>query len=171
MAEEPSLLCLPVVFWVACFETFSNTRKRVRRDNAAQLFANSSDPAVFSSDDDPALDNYVQGRRKKRYVGAWYAQHPASGDSVFEDDVRGKPAAKAKKKKKRTLERQFDSGVWMGSDGTDGADALERLPDPTPRQPRAFRRVESLSVSSAEKIARVKIRDCIEEGIEDVDLS
>lgn len=166
MAEEPSLPGLPAISWDSTTETFSNSRKRVRRDNAAQLFANSSDPAVFSSDDDPALDNYVQGRRKKRYIGAWYAQHPASGDS-FEDDVRGRAAPK----KKRTLERQFDSGVWMGSDGTDGDDCLNSLPDPKPRQPRSFHRVESLIVSSAEKVARVKIQDCIEEGIEDVDLS
>ncbi|KAG7138509.1 hypothetical protein HYQ45_004381 [Verticillium longisporum] len=70
MADEPSLPRLPAISWNEHTQSFSNNprkRGRARRSsNATPLFNNSSDPAVFSSDDDPALDNYVEGRRKKR---------------------------------------------------------------------------------------------------------
>ncbi|KAJ5582329.1 hypothetical protein N7535_000949 [Penicillium sp. DV-2018c] len=67
----------------------------------------SSDPALFSSDDIPAsgLENYhapVSGAgRKRRYRGTWW------GEQVV-DPKRKRAEFKEK--------RNFDSGVWMGSD-------------------------------------------------------
>lgn len=51
----------------------------------------SSDLGIFSSDDDPALDNYFQARQKKRYVGTWFdhrhlASDPASAEVEAHDD-------------------------------------------------------------------------------------
>lgn len=98
---EPTLPRFPASKAADAF--FGPSRKRARPDifdgsnggsttPAHQLMLNnSSDPAVFSSDDDPALDNYAPDpatgghtRKKKRYVGAWFAQHPASTDSTFD---------------------------------------------------------------------------------------
>lgn len=168
MSDEPSLPRMPPAR--AADAIFGPNRKRGRIFDATGnasgsgsgshhlsahqlLLNNSSDPAVFSSDDDPALDNYalpdpngpsVGGsriRKKKRYVGAWFAQHPASTDSTFDEDPslpeqrarRGQdqdeeerephtmtlpllssPVRPRPSKKRRTFERQFDSGVWMG---------------------------------------------------------
>ena len=142
MAEEPTLPKLPAVSWDFETETFNNTRKRARNrgePSAPPNFTNSSDPAVFSSDDDPQLENYTQGRhRKKRYIGSWFQQNLASSDSTFGESVQ--PAPKAN----RTLERQFDSGVWMGS------------------EPRPFRRekVRSSRRLPAKKVAIAHDRPC-----------
>ena len=174
MDEEPTLPLLPAVTWDEASQSF-NARKRGRRGNAPPRFSNSSDPAVFSSDDDPALDNYVHGRRKKRYVGAWFSQLPTSSDSTFEEEVVPLPLPKPK----RTLERQLDSGVWMGGDDTDvdadGDDmpslAQEILPPPQQRQRHIFQRVPSLRIGNAEIAARHTIQLCIDNGREDIDLS
>lgn len=134
MAEEPSLprLPLPGVSWDENTQSFSNNpKKRGRGNRKSSPYTgpggpssggahNSSDPAVFSSDDDPALDNYVgEGRRKKRYVGSWFQQQPAvpSSDSAFggpDDDVITQP--KGPQRRTGTLARKLDSGVFLGSD-------------------------------------------------------
>jgi hypothetical protein len=46
----------------------------------------SSDIGVFSSDDDPALDNYVQVRQKRRYRGTWYDHNHMMSDPCRDDD-------------------------------------------------------------------------------------
>lgn len=164
MADEPSLPALPAVSWDARSQSFSKgSRKRVRPEVAAgQLFCSSSDPAVFSSDDDPGLDNYVAGRRKRKYLGSWYNQFPTSSDSAYSD---GQPLPKPK----RTLRRQLDSGVYLGSDGTD-TDDMPELPVvlTTPTRPIVVR--PNLSrLSDAERAAREKIRVCLEKGEESID--
>ncbi|KAK3371966.1 hypothetical protein B0H63DRAFT_483437 [Podospora didyma] len=108
--NEPSLPVLP-----------GHPLKRARgtATNAPLAALTSSDPAVFSSDDDPALDNYVHGRRKKRYVGSWFDQHPASSDSALGDEEMGPPPVPLPK---REFRRQLDSGVWMpAQDAQDGS--------------------------------------------------
>ena len=171
MDEEPTLPPLPAVAWNQQTQSFSNSRKRGRRGNAPSLFSNSSDPAVFSSDDDPAaLDNYVHGRRKKRYVGAWFSQLPTSSDSTFDDD--GGEAAPPSARQKRTLERQLDSGVWLGGEDEEDMDLDGEAPPPPQRRRRqAFQRVPSLRVGAAEMNARNAIQRCIDDGLEDIDLS
>ena len=163
MSDEPTLPRFPPSKAADAF--FAPSRKRVRPDifdgnngsSAAgahhSILNNSSDPAVFSSDDDPALDNYApdpatggHARKKKRYVGAWFSQHPASTDSTFDEGERGgdgdeeehqalpqavhrspvrfrnptQPliSSPLRPQRKRTFERQFDSGVYMDKDGT-----------------------------------------------------
>ena len=172
MAEEPTLPRLPAVSWHSGTQTFGNTRKRLRGDGASTgspLFSNSSDPAVFSSDDDPNLENYTEGRhRKKRYVGSWFQQHPASGDSAFSEEARAKP------KGRRTFQRQIDSGVWMGSDAsTDLDDAVVEMGQPvSSRLPQLNVAVPAVQpLSPAEKEARRVITRSVDEGVEDVDLT
>ena len=138
----------------------------------------SSDPAVFSSDDDPALDNYVHGRRKKRYVGTWYDQHPASSDSAdsaMGDDMRSRPMPKPPK---RQFRRQLDSGVYLGLEGatdTDESVDLEplaaKLPLPSrPPQPLPLQSVARTRLSYEEQVAREIVSSCVDGGREHVDL-
>ncbi|KAJ8128463.1 hypothetical protein O1611_g5173 [Lasiodiplodia mahajangana] len=170
MAEEPTLPSLPKVSWDSYTQTFTNTRKR-NRDGAPQqaLFSNSSDPAVFSSDDDPHVDNYVNGRHhKKRYVGSWFQQMPESSDSTFAELAGPQP------KPNRTLERQLDSGVWMGSDELVDPDeefpiGMEQSPEPKLPQLRDPRPVPS--ITPEELIVRTRIDTAIEDGNPNIDLS
>lgn len=172
MADEPTLPSLPKVSWDSHRQTFTNTRKRHRNGATPQpLFSNSSDPAVFSSDDDPHIDNYVEGRHhKRRYIGSWFQQMPASSDSTFAEVAGPQP------KPNRTFERQLDSGVWMGSDElVDPADDEEfglgieppsNLKLPQPRNPRP-----APTVTPEQMVVDTRISAAIEEGNPDIDLS
>lgn len=163
MSDEPSLPQLPAVSWDEQSQSFSyNPRKRGRNNhqsgNSSPLLFNSSDPAVFSSDDDPGLDNYVEGRPKKRYVGTWFQQRPATD---------GDAPNTLLEQRKRTLTRDYDSGVFLGSDvttDTDCGDDLDCLKLAT--RPR----LQPIRLSEAEMAARRKIEDCIDRGEESVDL-
>ncbi|KAJ4135861.1 hypothetical protein NW768_003463 [Fusarium equiseti] len=165
MSEEPSLPRLPAVSWDEQSQTFSNNpRKRVRNAGSKHApssgFNNSSDPAIFSSDDDPALDNYVEGRRKKRYIGSWFQQHPTSSDSTFSEIHVPK--------QRRQWTRQADSGVYLGSDGNESDDMLGPVPEnPKPKLPQLDRVVRR--VSRAEQVARDKVRACLDAGEETID--
>ncbi|KAG5943888.1 hypothetical protein E4U53_006992 [Claviceps sorghi] len=164
MAEEPSLPRLPAVSWNEHSQTFSNNpRKRVRHPGSGASY-NSSDPAVFSSDDDPGLDNYVEGRKKKRYVGTWFQQHPTSSDSTFSETV-----TLPQPKRERKLVRQFDSGVYLGSDGSDDLSSEELELPARSRLPQLDQRPSVPTLSRAELLARDKIRLCLEKGDETVD--
>ncbi|KAJ2981995.1 hypothetical protein NUW58_g6546 [Xylaria curta] len=170
MAEEPTLPSLPKVSWDSHTQTFTNTRKRNRDGALAQpIFSNSSDPAVFSSDDDPHVDNYVNGRhRKKRYVGSWFQQMPTSSDSTFAEAVELQP------KPKRTFERQWDSGVWMGSDGSVEPDeefAMGIEQPPESKLPQLRNPCPTPSVAPEDVAVFREIDKAIEEGNPDVNLS
>ncbi|KAK4200581.1 hypothetical protein QBC40DRAFT_200051 [Triangularia verruculosa] len=149
----------------------------------------SSDPAVFSSDDDPALEAYENTRRhKRRYVGTWYDQHlalssdsamgdhsssPAVGSSpvVYRPFRRGKGGVRPQKREFRKL----DSGVYMG--GQDSTDTEGDIPSPyTPKYfaSPALLRVSPRSrpqISEAETIARERIKECVENGNPMVELN
>ncbi|KAF9875037.1 hypothetical protein CkaCkLH20_07303 [Colletotrichum karsti] len=177
MADEPALpRLLPSITWNAQTERFSNNPKKRRYhlrnpSTGPASYSNSSDPAVFSSDDDPGLDNYVEGRRKKRYVGAWYEQQPVASS----DSATGEPRP-ALRGKRRAFRRDMDSGVFMGSDSTDGDESImmpdiptqARLPQLNIMPPTPRRRND---VSAMEQEAREKIRTFMDEGDESIDLS
>jgi hypothetical protein len=154
MDDEPTL---PRLSWNPLSETFSNQapRKRVRlHDSPPPL---SSDPAIFSSDDDPSADNYVPGRRKKQYRGPWFKQE--SCDEYMEDTPPNE-------KRPRAFKRQMDSGVWMGSDGTDSD--LGDLPAPSASQSFSYRgSQQAVQLSPVDE----HIHECLEYGNEAVDLS
>lgn len=137
-----------------------------KRSIASHLFSDSSDVPLFSSDDDPAVENYVEGRRvKKQYAGPWFKQHQsASGPS--------------ESRAKRTFERQVDSGVFMGSD-TSIDDILDHIPPPpASRLPeinqaptQAPRSSQTVLPPPIEAEAMRRIQHCIDHGTETVDLS
>ena len=170
MAGEPTL---PRLAWNPLIESFSNHPQKKRgRVNSDAL---SSDPPLFSSDDDPNAENYTYIRRKKKYKGPWYQQLPASDsshDSHEQENV---------KKGKRAFERQYDSGVFMGSDGTDIDEPMEELelepPASVPCLPRTVPAYNHVPHGwnevdrSSEDLARSQIDLCIENGNETIDLS
>ncbi|CAG9940557.1 unnamed protein product [Clonostachys rosea f. rosea IK726] len=140
-----------------------NPRKRPRQPRlSSSLSVNSSDPAVFSSDDDPALDNYVEGRQKKKYIGSWFKHDPASSsDSTF-----GEATVLLGPKPKRTFRRDFDSGVFLGSDSTDSEGVPEVLDIPAkPKLPL----VAAPKISPTEQKLRDRIERCLETGDEAID--
>ncbi|KAF4122839.1 Leucine-rich repeat (LRR) protein [Geosmithia morbida] len=173
-SEEPSLPHLPAVSWDEHTQSFSNNpKKRGRTSRRPSPFTgnsgnginsnNSSDPAVFSSDDDPALDNYVEGRRKKRYVGSWFQQHPtaSSSDSAFGGDHEQQPLPhQPKGANRRTLARKLDSGVFLGSDGSDNSSSGDDFVLPEFEMNVATRsKVPQLTVAAARKTRRRQLSE------------
>jgi hypothetical protein len=78
-------------------------RKRARHDDVI-----SSDPPLFSSDDLPeAAENYSSERPKRLREGPWWT------------DVSQPAGTIGPRKKKRQFTRNLDSGIWMGSEGTE----------------------------------------------------
>ncbi|XMA15157.1 hypothetical protein WAI453_007948 [Rhynchosporium graminicola] len=161
MSED---LPLPRLTWNPSTETFSKDapRKRVRSSPPV-----SSDP-IFSGDEDPSADNYTQHdvRRKRKYRGPWYRQRPEPDSELNDSD-------QLPQRKKRPFERQFDSGIFMGSDGTDIGEEMEDAgagngPALSLRLERDLKTEERLS---PEDMARKQIELCLEEGNEIIDLS
>lgn len=188
MDEEEPTLPNPIranSIGTALGETDRNpVRKRVRDSSPAPAF--SSDPALFSSDDDPSADNYTTKRQKKKYRGPWFSQQPASDPCSESHDTQ------LPKGKKRTLKRQFDSGVWMGSDSTEGDDDTNQGPPPiagsfkhtnpwlnrnTASIPEStlhshvVRGLVGLKCRSPEDLAADYIHKCLEDGTEAINLS
>jgi Leucine Rich repeats (2 copies) len=82
-----------------------HTRKRPRLEYD---ITSSSDPALFSSDDHaPTAEDYASKRRKQKWRGTWWGEK-----------LKGR-ASSISNGGKRKFTRNFDSGVWMGSEETD----------------------------------------------------
>jgi hypothetical protein len=147
----------------AGLETYGRLRKRARlqqtRDES--VFSNSSDPAIFSSDDEPSVDDYTQGRRKKRYLGSWFQRSRTMAD----DDTPLPP------RPKRAFTRQnADSGIYMASDDLDSDGIMQdELPLPKPRA--VSSPFAPHIVSREDSVADRKIRACVDAGVERIDLS
>lgn len=138
-----------------------------KRSTASHLFSDSSDVPVFSSDDDPAVENYAEGRRnKKRFAGPWFRQDQQTAPYPSEPGP------------KRTLQRQIDSGVFMGSD-TSIDDILDHIPAPSAsRLPELIQSpikapppAPTVQPPSPEAAARSKIQHYMDNGEEVIDLS
>ncbi|EXJ64416.1 hypothetical protein A1O7_00752 [Cladophialophora yegresii CBS 114405] len=165
------------------------TRKRTRSDYADEP-ATSSDPATFSSDETaPGAENYAAGKRKKKHTfrGSWWDLHPA------------KSGTRTSQRKKREFRRNFDSGIFMGSESEEplSSDSFtmedeflrdqERSSqkdhdssqhprvrscgsqDSTPRTKLALR--NAVQVPKEHEAVCHVVRQCLELGKEDVDLS
>jgi Leucine Rich repeats (2 copies) len=119
MEQEVDLPPLPVL--VPQDETpptLSDLQPRRKRPRAEYDLTTSSDPALFSSDDRaPSADNYVSKRRKEQWRGTWWGEK-----------VEG-PSPSRANAGKRKFTRNIDSGVWMGSEGTDTSFEDEFLED------------------------------------------
>lgn len=79
---------------------------------------NSSDPAVFSSDDhvSGSLDDYTSKRRKHQWKGTWWGG-------------RMKRLSSSHHCVQREFKRNYDSGIFMGSETTDSSLDEEFLDD------------------------------------------
>lgn len=146
--------------------------------------ATSSDPALFSSDEHaPDAENYVSGKRKKQtYQGSWWDHGRVNMTNS----------------KKRVFRRNFDSGVFMGSETSDEGQSSDSfgLEDELLRDQRerdrgaqgspssTFKSVETtpkaktvvsrpmVSVASSQHDAVCEtVRLVLDQGKEDVDLS
>jgi hypothetical protein len=123
-----------------------------------------SDPPFFSSDPlDASVENYVQNPRKRQYRGTWWGQR-AKRQHLNNGEL---PT--------RTLVRNLDSGVWMGSDSSD-----DTLPDTSTNDyaPQAVslqlsRRRQSVQplLTPTEMHAYRVVQDSVEHDKEYVDLS
>lgn len=142
--------------------------------------ATSSDPALFSSDEHaPDAENYASGKRKKHtYRGSWWDHQRVNKTSS----------------KKREFRRNFDSGVFMGSETSDEGLSSDSfgLEDELLRDQRQVKRTSPLfAIESVETTPKAKIvskpavpvtssehdavcrvvRHALDNGKEDVDLS
>lgn len=155
MAEEPSLPSLP-----SGGDTIYRATRPFKRSRLHSSPPLSSDPPIFSSDDDPSADNYIaRNRSKKKFKGPWYSQQP-EGPRVG----------------KRSLRRQLDSAVFMGSDATDtdsDAEFSSRARPCTLTSPQriAMRPLARPSQASPDLLAQREIEACLEEGRQRVELS
>lgn len=170
MADESALPKLPLTPAEDLFLSNPRPEKRVRIHNSSPPI--SSDPPFFSSDDDPSAENYLgsNGRQKRKFRGPWYNQEPDNSDE---------------RKPKRTLQRKFDSGIWLGSDSTEDEDDAEfssrvHTPDPFNQRQTLISRIGKISRReiqiakpplSPEEMAEDKIGLCLEAGREEIDLS
>lgn len=164
-----------------------NQRLGFSQPPPAHLFTDSSEPAAFSSDDDPALENYAHhGRRKKRRIGSWFHQSSVqqfSSDPPFPEFAEGVASSRPKAISAgapRQLKRDMDSGVWLAPDetGDEKSDPAQlpaargASPMAVPRVANGFLRCASIrNITPEESLAQNIIQRRIEEGIEDVDIS
>lgn len=161
--EEPSLPAYPPgAEYDSVSHQFMAPNKRKRSTDTC-LFSDSSERPLFSSDNDPAAENYVQGRRKRQYVGPWDNLKPvtqAAGGKV-----------------KRKLERQNDSGIYMGSDTSfdsvlDDDFSIPPAPSRLPgHQLIQVPRPSQTTLPAREAEALRVIQSCVDTGCETVDLS
>lgn len=119
----------------------------------------SSDPPLFSSDPlDASVENYVQKPRKRQYRGTWWGQR-----------------AKRQHLSSRTFVRNLDSGVWMGSDGSDDTLPDTSINDYAPQavslQLSRWRQSVQPSHTQPEMHAYQVVQDSVERDKEYVDLS
>lgn len=151
------------------------TRKRTHTEYEINT---SSDPALFSSDDykEASAELYSSKRRKEKWTGTWW------GDRLRDTSTRCK----------RSFRRNYDSGIFMGSEGTDSSLEDELLADQQAREdnaasPRAFSPISGYCLPTTKKAATLPaqtrlvsstlyqavatIQRCLEAGSEDVDLS
>lgn len=162
-------------------------RKRTRSDYDDDP-ATSSDPALFSSDEQaPGAENYTAGKRKKRtFRGSWWDRHPVKAGS-------------RKSTRKREFKRNYDSGIFMGSEASEASlssdsfsmeDELlkdqqeSRKPDLNVRWRGSLSTDEEHNITARKLAPKATIsmpreyeavcaivRECLEKGKEDVDLS
>ena len=136
----------------------SLARKRTRDSG---LSGTSSDPPLFSSDDASAsLETYAHPRKKQLYYGPWWAPN-----------AHVLSAPKGQPSKKRAFERNYDSGVWMGSEASSDlpSDFLTEQDEESPSK--AFRPENVTKWTEPQQRARDIIEHSLERAVESIDLS
>lgn len=207
--SEPRAKRIPALIRLGSSNGSRKRSHELEEDAASSHLHTSSDPALFSSDDNPDVENYlgVKRRKKKTYAGTWWGEKERTTRSESEASSSG-----AVERIKRKFTRNFDSGVFMASDDSTSADLSSdssftadflndqkssqqsrttitpdtsftaispstpiqkktlRLPIASPHSP--FRKKKPLTEQEKkDEDVRCKIRECLELGKEDVDLS
>ena len=140
------------------------SRKRTRSDFA---LTTSSDPALFSSDDiTPDAANYAAKRQRGQRTGTWWQSEDLP--------VR----------RKRSFRRNFDSGIFLGSEETvESLDqeflndyAKEEGSEPLRQSLKDKRNAPESELEMTARHGRFDlvvdiVKRCLERGQEDVDLS
>ena len=105
MSDEPTLPSLPFPLSNTPVDG-SRQQQRVEQGTSPPF---SSDPPIFSSDDEPSVENYsnLAVRKKRKFRGPWFNQ---KGQELAVVD--GLHATK------RAFQRHVDSAVWLGSDSS-----------------------------------------------------
>ncbi|KXT07879.1 hypothetical protein AC579_5158 [Pseudocercospora musae] len=135
----------------------SHARKRLLSE-----YDNSSDP-LFSDDTSGAEDvtTYQRCKRKRMVKGPWYSLRHRSG-------LREGTA-------KRDSFGNVDSGIWMGSDGSEESVGAILVEGSKMRRLNMSDRMQDAAIErasqTAESLARSIIDHCVEDGKEAVDLS
>lgn len=170
----------------------SATTTAVEDDDLAAAFNTSSDPAVFSSEETPDLENYSGSKRRKKkvYSGTWWGRL-RSTDRIC--------ANKSQARGQRRFERNLDSGIFMGDDSSgpdlssDPIDLLKTLSRDEssfelssgmeedsfehkmpPKRKESFRRAPSkITVEKSIKDSRVEkvVHECLQHDSANVDLT
>ncbi|POS85982.1 hypothetical protein EPUL_001912 [Erysiphe pulchra] len=122
----------------------------------------SSDPIFSSEDEDPSSENYIQERNKKKLRGPWFCHRSRSS---FDLNVGGGKS----KETRRAFKRNFDSGIFMGSDNSDD-ECLEPSMLSSSTKLSTTSRTPFIT-TSIENFVIQKIQECLEEGNEIIDLS
>ncbi|KAF2842758.1 hypothetical protein M501DRAFT_1012156 [Patellaria atrata CBS 101060] len=159
-SSPPSLPSLPEV-------PLTLRKKRSRPIDDYDILL-TSDPPLFSSDDNPldaSVDDYREGgKRKKQYHGVWWHQNQRPGVLASGTDFSAP---------KSVFSRNMDSGVWMGSDCTEDDITPEVVQGDVSTPTTSFRRhLATLAEQRSQEEACVqKIHKLLEQGMETVDLS
>jgi hypothetical protein len=126
------------------------SKKRSRRPTYNDNYQNSSDPPLFSSDGpDAGAENYtsIGKRRKRMFQGPWWGGPAAEGAHSMTA--------------KRPFQRNFDSGVFMGSDTT-ATENEDAEGFPCLRSPSTNQREPGPDVRPGEKLAYEELKQQLE---------
>ncbi|KXS95687.1 hypothetical protein AC578_839 [Pseudocercospora eumusae] len=140
----------------------SDSTPAYARKRALSEYDNSSDP-LFSDDTSGAEDVtvYQSCKRKRMVKGPWYS-------------LRHQPSLR-ESMAKRDACRNVDSGIWMGSDGSEESEESMLAESSKMRRLDMSDRVQDAAIErapqTAETLARSIIDCCVEDGQEAVDLS
>lgn len=142
------------------------SKPRRKRTNPGYASSNSSDAPFFSSDDlaDASADRYVSPRRKKHFKRSWWESEDAN-------------QATSNEAMKAATKRPKDSGIFMASDSSSAEDGFsaDMLNLPHAKRDNSdfadFLNMRALSSRSEDALVEKIVQDCIEAGIEVVDLS
>ncbi|KAI6250813.1 hypothetical protein HI914_00273 [Erysiphe necator] len=144
---------------------FSTSKLKRPRLGSPTFSAFSSDPIFSSEDEEPSSENYTQERRKKKLRGPWFCHRSRPGYDLS-NGCEKSPGTR------RTFNRNFDSGIFMGSEFSDDDDDIcldsSMLSNST--------RLSNNSVISsilppADELVYEKVQACLEKGNEIIDLS
>ncbi|RMZ85920.1 hypothetical protein DV736_g6526, partial [Chaetothyriales sp. CBS 134916] len=127
------------------------TRKRTYDGSVYEgenLATTSSDPALFSGDEQESVgaENYTSKRKKKMFTGSWWSHQVKAG----------------KEDRKKEFKRNYDSGIFMGSDSEPpSSDSFTSLDDEFVRAEARADQMRDNDESLSRLVADLEGRGCV----------